>query len=79
MTSGRSIDHIVIAVRDLDHASAAFSTAGFTLTPRAKHENRMGTSNQLAQFSERNFIELLEVDRPNGIDPASIRDGASAI
>lgn len=69
MTSGRAIDHIVLAVRDLDHASTGFSDAGFTLTPRAQHENRMGTSNQLAQFSERNFIELLEVDRPNKVDP----------
>lgn len=69
MTSGRSIDHIVLTVPDLDTASSSFADAGFTLTPRAQHEDRMGTSNRLAQFSERNFIEILEVDRPNGIDP----------
>ncbi len=74
MTSGRSIDHIVITVPDLDNASAAFISAGFTLTPRAQHENRMGTSNRLAQFSERNFIEILEVDRPRGIDPHRFDD-----
>lgn len=69
MSSGRSIDHVVLTVTDLERAAAAFSGAGFTLTPRAQHEDRMGTSNQLAQFGERNFIELLELDRPDGIDP----------
>lgn len=64
MTTGRSIDHIVLAVRDLRAAGARYEALGFTLTPRASHEDRMGTSNRLAQFAGRNFIELLEVDRP---------------
>jgi hypothetical protein len=29
------------------------------------HDDRMGTSNVLAQFAGKNFIELLEVDRPD--------------
>ncbi|MEX2520689.1 MAG: VOC family protein [Paracoccaceae bacterium] len=67
--SGRSIDHIVLAVRSLDQTAAAYQRLGFTLTPRASHEARMGTSNRLAQFAERSFMELLEVDRPAGIMP----------
>jgi hypothetical protein len=67
MTTGRAIDHVVLAVQDLDRAALQYQQLGFTLTPRAAHEDRMGTSNRLAQFRERNFIELLEVDRPKGL------------
>jgi catechol 2,3-dioxygenase-like lactoylglutathione lyase family enzyme len=65
MGSGRSIDHVVVAVRDLDQATQRYQALGFTLTPRAMHDERMGTSNRLAQFAAKNFIELLEVDRPD--------------
>src|SRR5262245_54051940 len=64
MASGRAFDHVVLAVSDLARTAALYEALGFTLTPRAAHEDRMGTSNRLAQFQERNFIELLEVDRP---------------
>jgi catechol 2,3-dioxygenase-like lactoylglutathione lyase family enzyme len=69
MASGRAIDHVVLAVRDLDRAAANYERLGFTLTPRAAHEDRMGTSNRLAQFAGKNFIELLEVDRPERLAP----------
>jgi catechol 2,3-dioxygenase-like lactoylglutathione lyase family enzyme len=69
MASGRAIDHVVLAVRDLDNAAAIYEKLGFTLAPRAAHEDRMGTSNRLAQFARRNFIELLEVDRPERLAP----------
>jgi hypothetical protein len=65
MATGRPIDHMVLAVRDLDRAAALFEKAGFTLTPRAFHDDRMGTSNRLIQFRGRNFIEVLTVDRPD--------------
>ncbi|MEM6621097.1 MAG: VOC family protein [Pseudomonadota bacterium] len=69
-TTGRGIDHIVLASRDLDALAAQYEGLGFTLTPKAYHEDRMGTSNRLAQFAGRNFIELLEVDRPHTVmDP----------
>ena len=51
MASGRPIDHVVLAVQDLDRAAVIYQDLGFTLTPRAAHEDRMGTSNWLAQFS----------------------------
>ena len=53
--------------QDLDRTASRYQELGFTLTPRAAHEDRMGTSNRLAQFRARNFIELLEVDRPEGM------------
>jgi Glyoxalase-like domain len=64
MPSGRAIDHVVLTVRELDRAATTFQELGFTLTPRAVHEDRMGTANRLAQFAARSFVELLEVDRP---------------
>ncbi|MDH3715731.1 MAG: VOC family protein, partial [Gammaproteobacteria bacterium] len=69
MSTGRSLDHVVLAVRDLEAAANVFRGLGFTLTPRATHEDRMGTANRLAQFAGRNFIELLEVDRPRRLAP----------
>ncbi len=74
---GRAIDHIVIAVRDLDRAAARYEALGFTLTPRAHHD--WGTANRLAQFRGRNFIELLEIERPELIpepDPPHFDFGA---
>jgi catechol 2,3-dioxygenase-like lactoylglutathione lyase family enzyme len=68
MNGGRSIDHVVVAVDNLDRAAARYEALGFTLTPRASHPDRMGTANRLAQFAGRNFIELLEVDRPDRLD-----------
>ena len=69
MAASRGIDHIVLAVDRLDDAARRYEALGFTLTPRARHDDRMGTSNRLAQFAGGNFIELLEVDRPATLDP----------
>lgn len=66
----RRIDHVVVAVHDLARAAADYERLGFTLTPRAEHPPAMGTANRLAQFAGRNFLELLEVDRPAGQQPS---------
>ena len=42
MGSGRSIDHVVVAVRDLDRAAHSYEALGFTLTPRAMHDELPG-------------------------------------
>lgn len=55
------IDHIVLAVQDLDAAAETFRAAGFTVTPKAEHP--WGTANRRVQFRGRNFIEILTVDR----------------
>jgi catechol 2,3-dioxygenase-like lactoylglutathione lyase family enzyme len=60
----RGIDHLVLAVRELEAARAAFVRLGFTLTPVARHP--WGTVNSLAQFDGA-FLELLAV-----ADPAQI-------
>ena len=74
MTSnGQAIDHLVIAVRDLDRAAARYEALGFTLTPRAQHA--WGTANRLVQFRGRNFIELLEIDRPELIPNSDLGGG----
>ncbi|NNE82897.1 MAG: VOC family protein [Alphaproteobacteria bacterium] len=69
MGAGRAFDHVVLAVHDLAGAARIYETLGFSLTPLAHHEDRMGTSNRIAQFQEQNFIELLEVDRPDTLAP----------
>ena len=63
----RGIDHLVLAVRDLERAAAAYRRLGFTLTPRALHP--FGTANSLVQL-DGNFIELLGVVDPERIVPA---------
>lgn len=60
----RPIDHVVIAVRDLEAARAAYGRLGFTLTPVARHP--FGTANSLVQLHG-GYLELLAV-----IDPALI-------
>jgi catechol 2,3-dioxygenase-like lactoylglutathione lyase family enzyme len=50
------IDHVVIAVRDLDHARAVYERLGFTLTPRGVHT--LGSQNHCVMF-ERDYFELL--------------------
>jgi len=67
----RGIDHLVLAVRDLDMAATEYERLGFTLTPRAQHP--FGTGNRLAQF-DHDFLELLSVTRPEDI--SDHQDGA---
>jgi catechol 2,3-dioxygenase-like lactoylglutathione lyase family enzyme len=64
----RAIDHLVLDVRDLEAARAAYARLGFTLTPRAQHP--FGTANSLVQL-QGNFLELLAVADPAAIRPAA--------
>jgi catechol 2,3-dioxygenase-like lactoylglutathione lyase family enzyme len=64
----RGIDHIVIAVRDLDAARTTWQRLGFTLTPVARHP--FGTANTLVQL-DGNYIELLAVADIAAIPEAS--------
>jgi hypothetical protein len=57
----RGIDHLVIAVRDLDAARAAYQRLGFTLTPEARHP--FGTKNSLVQLDGA-FLELVAIADP---------------
>ena len=54
----RGLDHLVLAVADLQAAEARFQALGFTTTPRARHP--WGTENILVQM-QGGFIELLGI------------------
>jgi len=60
MSAISGIDHIVIAVSDLDRARRAFERLGFTLSPRARHSDVMGTANHTIML-QRDYFELLAV------------------
>jgi catechol 2,3-dioxygenase-like lactoylglutathione lyase family enzyme len=64
------IDHVVIAVDDLDRAEAAYRRLGFTLSPRAVHSATMGTANHTIML-EHDYFELLAVLTPTLNAPAT--------
>ncbi|WP_417668661.1 VOC family protein [Roseibium sp.] len=63
----RGLDHIVVAVHDLDAAGKSWAELGFTVTPENHHP--WGTSNRLVQL-DGFFVELLTVSRPDLIEEA---------
>jgi catechol 2,3-dioxygenase-like lactoylglutathione lyase family enzyme len=63
----RRIDHVVVAVHDLDAASAFYQRLGFQVGARNRHS--WGTENRLIQFGS-SFIELITV----GSDASAIAD-----
>ncbi len=69
------IDHVLIAVADLEAARRDYTRLGFTLTPRGRHVG-WGTANYCAMFP-RNYIELLGVVDP-GADSAGLADDLAA-
>ena len=58
----RGVDHVVIAVRDLDRAEAQYRRLGFALTPRG-HHLKLGSYNHCAMFAE-DYVELLAQGTP---------------
>ena len=58
MTNGiAGIDHIIVAVRDLEAARQGWARLGFTLTPRGRHIGQ-GTANYCIMFGC-DYLELL--------------------
>ena len=57
------IDHIVIAVNDLEQASGDFESAGFTVTPGGSHPT--GTHNALIPFADGSYLELIAIEDPD--------------
>lgn len=75
-----SLDHVLIAVRDLDASYDTFQRLGFKVTPEGRHPGR-GTSNRLVVFPHE-YIELITVHdaagdlfRPNLPSFLSEREG----
>jgi hypothetical protein len=54
------VDHVVVAVRDLDAAAKTWSRLGFTVSPRGLHSPQMGTANYTIMFGE-DYLELIGV------------------
>jgi catechol 2,3-dioxygenase-like lactoylglutathione lyase family enzyme len=51
------LDHVIVAVRDLERARMGWTRLGFTLTPRGRHLGQ-GTANYCIMFA-RDYLELL--------------------
>lgn len=51
------LDHVIIAVGDLERAAATFRALGFTLAPRGEHAE-WGTANHCVMFGD-DYLELL--------------------
>lgn len=62
----RHIDHVVVAVRDLDRAGDLYARLGFQVGPRNRHP--WGTENRIIQF-RRSFIELITAPEGAEIPP----------
>ena len=60
----QSIDHVVIAVRDLATASADYAEAGFTVTPGGEHTGGV-THNALISFDDGAYFELIAFRNPD--------------
>jgi hypothetical protein len=54
------LDHVVIAVRDLDAAAKRWEALGFTMSPRGTHSAHMGSGNYTMMLGE-DYMELLGV------------------
>jgi catechol 2,3-dioxygenase-like lactoylglutathione lyase family enzyme len=57
------IDHLVIAVRELESAIASYSRAGFTVVRGGQHP--IGTHNALIGFADGSYLELIAFLKPN--------------
>lgn len=53
------IDHVIVGVRDLEHARTAWNRLGFTLSPRGRHIGQ-GTANYCVMFRS-DYLELLGI------------------
>jgi hypothetical protein len=60
----QSIDHVVIAVRDLATASADYAQSGFTVTPGGEHTGG-ATHNALISFADGAYFELIAFKNPD--------------
>jgi catechol 2,3-dioxygenase-like lactoylglutathione lyase family enzyme len=54
------VDHVVVAVRDLDAAAEVWKGLGFTVSPRGTHSPQMGSGNYTIMFGE-DYLELLGI------------------
>ena len=58
------LDHVVVAVRDLERAVGGCEAAGFTVVPGGRHPGR-NTRNALVVFEDGAYIELITYSAPS--------------
>ena len=59
----RAIDHLVVAVTDLDGAVKTYGDLGFTVVPGGRHTGG-ATENALIGFRDTSYLELLAFHEP---------------
>ncbi|GAB3769115.1 VOC family protein [Ramlibacter monticola] len=64
MSSLLALDHVVIAVRDLERTVADYTATGFTVVAGGRHPGRH-TRNALVVFEDGAYIELIAYDAPS--------------
>ena len=60
-----ALDHVVIAVHDLERAIAGYRAQGFTVTPGGRHPPPRTSSNALVVFEDASYLELITWTPPN--------------
>jgi len=60
-----SLDHVVIAVHDLQRAIDDYRSKGFTVTPGGRHPAPRTSSNALVVFEDGAYLELISWIPPN--------------
>lgn len=58
------LDHVVVAVADLERTVARYTEAGFTVAPGGRHPGR-NTSNALVVFADGAYLELITYSKPS--------------
>ncbi|MEQ1613991.1 MAG: VOC family protein [Hyphomicrobiaceae bacterium] len=57
------LDHVVVAVRDLDASAKTWAALGFTISPRGLHSAHLGSGNYTIMFGP-DYVELLGIVTP---------------
>ncbi|KQY99633.1 hypothetical protein ASD45_01610 [Pseudolabrys sp. Root1462] len=60
MSLALPLDHVVVLVRDLSAAGAAFEAAGFAVTRETRHSAEMGTANRCIMLNG-SYVELMGI------------------
>ncbi|MFA5664135.1 VOC family protein [Castellaniella sp.] len=64
------LDHVVIMVQALDDAAAQWRDLGFTVSPRGRHSDHLGTGNYTIMFED-DYLELLGILQPTELNAPS--------
>lgn len=77
------IDHLVIAVRDLDQARDAYSRLGFLPTPRG-HHTELKSANHTIMFADGDYLELMALEGEHPFTAAyadflRVREGLASV